>query len=75
MNKETLAEMINGRSYRNEMHKEEEQIAKESGLIVIFGACDDLVEFRGAIREKIDRDWHEINKMYKYKNLPEWKKI
>jgi hypothetical protein len=38
MNKETLAEMINGRSYRNEMHKEEEQIAKESGLVVIFGA-------------------------------------
>lgn len=30
---------------------------------------------RDAIREKIDRDWHEINKMYKYKNLPEWKKI
>ena len=54
MNKETLAEMINGRSSRNEMHKEEEQIAKESGLVVIFGASDDLIEFRGAIYDEID---------------------
>lgn len=54
MNKETLAEMINGRSYRNEMYKEEEKIAKESGLVVIFGASDDLVEFRGAIDDEID---------------------
>ena len=54
MNKEKLAEMINGRSYRNEMNKEEEQIAKENGLIVIFGASDDLVEFRGAIYDELD---------------------
>lgn len=54
MNKETLAELINGRSYRDEMYKEEEQIAKESGLIVIFGASDDLIEFRGAILDEID---------------------
>jgi hypothetical protein len=53
MNKETLAEMINGRSYRNEIYKEEEQIAKESGLVVIFGASDDLIEFRGAIYDEI----------------------
>lgn len=54
MNKEKLAELINGRSYRNEMNKEEEQIAKENGLIVIFGASDDLVEFRGAIYDELD---------------------
>lgn len=36
------------------MHKEEEKIAKESGLVVIFGASDDLVEFRGAIYDEID---------------------
>ena len=54
MNKEKLAELISGRSYRNEMNKEEEQIAKENGLIVIFGASDDLVEFRGAIYDELD---------------------
>jgi hypothetical protein len=54
MNKETLAELINGRSYRNEMNKQEELIAEESGLIVIFGASDDLIEFRGAIYDEID---------------------
>ena len=36
------------------MNKEEEQIAKENGLIVIFGASDDLVEFRGAIYDELD---------------------
>lgn len=46
--------MINGRSYRNEMYEVEEQIAKESGLVVIFGGSDDLVEFRGAIYDEID---------------------
>ena len=51
--KEKLAELLNGREYGNEITKEEEQIAKESGLVVIFGASDDLVEFRGAIYDEI----------------------
>jgi hypothetical protein len=54
MKKEALVEIINGRNYRDEMNKEEEQIAKESGLIVIFGASDDLTEFRGAINDELD---------------------
>lgn len=54
MNKETLATQLNGRSYRNEIEKEEEEIAKDSGLIVIFGASDDLIEFRGVIYDEID---------------------
>jgi hypothetical protein len=45
---------MNGRSYLNEMNKQEELIAEESGLIVIFGASDDLIEFRGAIYDEID---------------------
>jgi len=54
MKKEQLAEMINGRTYGNEITEGEQLIAKENGLIVIFGASDDLVEFRGAIYDEID---------------------
>lgn len=53
MNKEALAALLNGRKYREEISKQEAQEAKENGLIVIFGASDDLVEFEGAIYDEI----------------------
>ena len=49
LSKELLAGLLTGREYGKEMAKEEEQQAKAAGLIVIFGASDDLMEFRGAI--------------------------
>ena len=49
LSKELLAGLLTGREYGKEMVKEEEQQAKAAGLIVIFGASDDLMEFRGAI--------------------------
>ena len=52
MNKVEFAELINGCEYRNELTKEQEQLAKENGLVVVFGASDDLMEFRGAIYEE-----------------------
>ena len=54
MTKEVFAKLLNGRQYRDEMSKEEEAIAKESNLIVIFGQSDDLIEFRGALNDEID---------------------
>ena len=54
MNKREFAQMLNGRQYRNEMTEKDEQMAKESGLIVIFGASDDLVEFRGVLYDEMD---------------------
>lgn len=48
-----LADLLNGREYGNEIAKEEEQIAKENGLVVVFGASDDLMEFRGAIYDEL----------------------
>jgi len=53
MTKEKFAEMLNGRQYRNEIEKEESLIAEQNNLVVIFGASDDLLEFRGAIHEEI----------------------
>jgi len=51
--KEQLASQLNGRSYRNEITPEEEQLAKENRLVVIFGHSDDLVELRGAIHDEL----------------------
>jgi len=52
MNKEQLAETLNGRYYGDEITKEEQQQAKENGLVVVFGASDDLMEFRGALYDE-----------------------
>jgi len=53
MNKEEFAALLNGREYTEEMTKQEEVLAKESGLFVVFGASDDLMEFRGAIYDEL----------------------
>lgn len=52
MTKEQLAELLNGREYRNEITKEESIMAKDNGLVVVFGASEDLLEFRGAMYEE-----------------------
>jgi KTSC domain len=52
LSKELLAGLLNGREYGKEMAKEEEQQAKAAGLIVIFGASDDLMEFRGFVDDE-----------------------
>lgn len=52
--KEDFAALLDGREYGSELSIEEELLAKESGLVVVFGASDDLIEFRGAIRGEAD---------------------
>lgn len=52
LSKELLADLLTGREYGKEMVKEEEQQAKTAGLIVIFGASDDLMEFRGFVDDE-----------------------
>lgn len=47
------AHKINGREYGAELTSEEEKQLKKQGLIVVFGASDDLCEFRGAIDDEI----------------------
>ena len=53
MNKEQLAEKLNGREYSNEITKEECAEAKEAGLVVIYGYSDDNIELSGAIQDEI----------------------
>ncbi len=51
--KEEFAATLDGRSYREEITLEECAIADAAGLVVIFGASDDLMEFRGAIDDEV----------------------
>ena len=52
MTKEEMAARLNGRAYTKEITKEEEQLATEAGLFVIFGASDDLMEVRGVMNDE-----------------------
>lgn len=54
MTKEELAAQLNGREYCEEITKDEAAAAKAAGLVVVFGASDDLMEFRGAIYDEFD---------------------
>lgn len=53
MTLEEFAKILDGRSYGNEITKEEEALAKELGFVVVFGYSDDNVELRGAIDDEI----------------------
>lgn len=53
MTAEQLAKQINGREYGNEISRGERQIAKDSGLLVVFGYSDDNVELRGVVNDEI----------------------
>lgn len=48
-----LAALLNGREYLKEITKEESNYASALGLVVVFGASDDLMEFRGAIEDEL----------------------
>lgn len=52
MNAKELARLIDGCDYGHEMTPAQEERAKEDGLVVVFGASDDLMEFRGAIDDE-----------------------
>lgn len=52
MNVIELADLLSGRCRGDEITPEQEQLAKDNNLVVVFGASDDLVELRGAIEDE-----------------------
>lgn len=46
------ADKLDGREYRDELTEKEEQALRNQGLVIVFGASDDLCEFRGAINDE-----------------------
>lgn len=53
MTSKEFAEMLTGRNYMEEISPEEKKIAKEDGLVVVFGCSDDNTEFCGAIDDEV----------------------
>lgn len=47
-----FAAMLTGREYGDEMKRGDEKLAQFHGFLVIFGASDDLTEFRGAFSDE-----------------------
>lgn len=51
MTSKELAELLNGKT-ENQITKEIEKQAKDSGLVIVYGSSDDLLEFRGVIHDE-----------------------
>lgn len=47
------ADLLNGREYGLELSKEEEAQALADGVVIIFGASDDLMEIRGFVNDEL----------------------
>lgn len=53
MNAQEFAALITGREYPFRLTNEESQAAQVAGLVVVYGASDDLMEFDGVFRDEI----------------------
>lgn len=75
MIKEELAALLNGREYGSEMTPEEEATAKTARLLVIFGACDDLTELRGALSDEAGAYDGAVHQIDREGFVPDWESI
>lgn len=53
MTAKEMASALNGAQYGNEVTRAENQIAKENGLVIVYGYSDDNTEFCGAIEDEV----------------------
>lgn len=53
MTPKEIAALLTGIEYPTRISKEIKAQAKESGIVIIYGASDDLMEFNGAIDDEI----------------------
>lgn len=53
MNAQQLADILNGSEYPFRLAPEIRDDAKAAGLVIVYGASDDLIEFDGAFRDEV----------------------
>ena len=53
MTTKELAAMLDGNQYGKEITKEQEALAKDNGLVVVYGYSDDNVELAGAFDDEV----------------------
>jgi hypothetical protein len=75
MTKEQLAALLNGREYGDEITSAEEKQAQIDGLVIVFGASDDLCEFRGAIMDETGCGDGDLIRFNKAGFIPEWDQL
>ena len=51
--KESIAAELNGSEYPFDVPKDIAEAAKAAGLLIVYGASDDLMEFDGAFRDEL----------------------
>ena len=61
-----IAALLDGMEYGEDIKEHDLEYAKENGAVIVFGASDDLMEFRGAIEEEVGG--YGGNKVYLDKN-------
>lgn len=66
LTKESLALKLNNCQIDQEISKADEQEAKKNNLVIVFGASDDLIEFRGAINDEQGASAGHISYIYEY---------
>lgn len=54
MTTKEIAAILDGMEYGQEIREQDLQYAKENRVVIVFGASDDLMEFRGAIEDEVD---------------------
>lgn len=53
MTTKELANLLNGSEYPLAISRDLQLVAKTAGLVIVFGASDDLIELRGAICDEL----------------------
>ena len=48
-----IAATLDGMEYGKEISEQDLEYAKVNGAVIVFGASDDLIEFRGAIEDEV----------------------
>lgn len=51
---EEFAQALDGRTYGHELTADDKTRARELGIVIVYGAYDDLCELEGALRDEID---------------------
>ena len=49
-----IAWMLDGMGYREEPYHDALMLAKDNNIVIVYGASDDLMEFRGAVSAELD---------------------
>jgi hypothetical protein len=75
MNAKELAENLTGIEYPCDIPTELTKEAKASGLVIVYGGSDDLMEFEGAIHDEVGAYGGTTVKVYSSGLLPDFEQI